>query len=407
MLKKYFTIITMLLLWSGGVLQAQDNTKLLDQITCTNIHPDHCQTVKTLLQNRGIEKGKPLPLPELTEVQNVLGQSNPPAQLQLKALNKNRGHLVIAPMLTKKWRTEISNGFLLKSNSSLTNGEDRDPKYNNRLRARISNVDLFGRGKILDIDADSIVDVTNVDNYNILLRAQYVDPALFGHDRWFMQTSAFYERFAFQSSTPGNSENEQEGGFGVGVGKRFGRYGFASLNYEYLLDALTSYGDTSTTNDDGNSHRLYAILGWDKQDSSYFPTSGSRGNIGLPFWGRFHFSLRSSAYLLSYQKTWRSGQHTFLQFRLGAEPSSALRPGFLNEIGLAFRLERTWQHWVQKPNIINARWFVETGLLQIDFVNDRDPEYRVTPGVKMGARLLETKLGLVNIYAFANHTFEW
>jgi outer membrane protein assembly factor BamA len=260
------------------------------------------------------------------------------------------------------------------------------------LAGRITDHNLFGAGKVLDLAIVGVWPVGGGGGEEYATRLEYLDPQLFDTRKLFLTVGAFYSHTSFSFPS----------GLGVdfSVGMHLSTYTYATLGYRYLYQGdasgnrqyLTSDG-LITTLSTAPGGALLATIGRNTEDDPFFPTHGwllhAYGALrpGDP-------QQRIGGVVL--RGTWRAGANSFWTFQ--ARPFDDFRSLFDDDFGVSIVYSHTLFADTQADGGRRARWFVGPGVTDL-----RDPigNYYHEIGVKAGVRLETRALGTVNVYVIA------
>jgi hemolysin activation/secretion protein len=279
------------------------------------------------------------------------------------------------------------------------------------LAFRIGHQNLFGAGERLELTAAARIPVDGaLEQETSYARLQYIDPTLFGADRYFFSASAVY--FDGRSETRfGDELQGYEAGIDFMVGRRFADFSYVALGYRYLLKGKF---DSTFIKDDGfvevnrndYANQLLLNYGWNSEDDPYFPTQGGRFEAGLVFTrtdSRFSnapdfdpddetiFGLS-----IGYRHTWSFGGRNYLRLEIGATPGAESRSVLAaDDDFLTLGYERTLPASGLFAGIKRGRWYVDAKEKSFA-ISDGNAVHEV--GLKAGLRLETRRFGLVELY---------
>jgi Omp85 superfamily domain len=251
---------------------------------------------------------------------------------------------------------------------------------------RATDYDLFGAGKILDVQASARMPIGGPELENVLARLQYVDPHLFDSQRYFMSAGLSRQHSHFEFAN-GDSYDASIAGADIAVGRRLLSFSYLTVGYQYrpvsnvTCRVRLSDGNVQTSTFDRRG-TLLASLGRNTLDDPDFPTQGSLAQLyysGPPDCSD-HLSF-------SYDKVWRLGHAGFLEIR-----------GQAGDFGL--RYSRPLQPSGLFRDIRRGRWYVEPGLRNIEFgIAQRGGTVRQY-AFRTGLRIEAPTLGIIDLSVY-------
>jgi hypothetical protein len=288
------------------------------------------------------------------------------------------------------------------------------------LALRIGHQNLFGAGERLELTATAAIPVDGpLEHESEQLRLQYVDPTLFGSERYFFSAGIghFRNRFATRF---GDVLDTHETGVDFLVGRRLWDFSYLAVGYRYLttgsfdsrvvrLDGFTEV----TLNEYSNAYLL--DYGWNSEDDPYFPTRGGRLRVSvvLPYTdSRFSNNepddipgppIRGpnellGRFALGYRHTWTFAARNYVHLKYGAAPGTESRSVLDDDNGFTLGYERALPANGLFAGIERGRWYIHAR--QTSFgVNDGHTVEEL--GLKVGVRLDTRQFGIVELYLLA------
>ena len=249
----------------------------------------------------------------------------------------------------------------------------------------LSDDDLFGMGKTLNFDAEMRVSSSQFSQADRFWQLQYVDPQLFGSQRYFLDAAVFY-RTASYDFGQFESFHEQLGASDVEVGRRIGSFGYAAIGYEYrpIADVVCQLGPSGVQTADTAHGTPTGAVGWNGDDPA-FPTGGLELNA------RYALDVSGCANIdADARYTLPVGHGGYL----------TLHARYPWGAGLEFAHDLSRQ---VSPDIRRARWYVEPGFWSIGYSSNQ--QLAGGTGVRAGLRLDTKGLGTVDLFLYV--TAKW
>lgn len=275
---------------------------------------------------------------------------------------------------------------------------------------RMGHQNLFGAGERLELTATARVPTSGpVERESQELRLQYVDPTLFGSERYFLIAGVGHFRNRFESRN-GDLLDTRETGADVLVGRRFADFSYFALGYRYLL---TGDFDRTVVEDfqlaeieaEEYSHQLLFNYGWNSEDDPYFPTQGGRfrANLVLALTDSrfsndpdFHEDDEVFTRLtLGYRHTWSFADTNYLRFSFGVAPGTESRSALDEDEGFTLGYERVLPAKGLFSGVERGRWYVDAKYLSFGFGGNNSFN---EVGLKLGVRLDTRQFGIVELY---------
>lgn len=313
-----------------------------------------------------------------------------------KGAEKNQAIVVIEVVEA----SPVTNEFLIG-----TSFEGRN--LSQRIAGRTSYNNLFGLGKIIDLEVDFRTPLGELENRNESARIQYVDPRLFGSAKNFMIAGAEYQNSKYTTSY-GYSYLTEQFGFDVHFGRRFNNFSYVSLGYQHrpMTRARTTYADPIYGDSvyDSNVERNSVILGtgWNDEDDPYFPTRGSRAQFSARWsWAGASDSQKSLLLLgAAFRRTWKIDSGSYWYYNVGGAPRNEFRQNLDEQMDLSIGYARDFGKSDSFGGIERGRWYIEPGLPRSYSTFSHG-----SIGLKTGVRLETKSFGIVDLYAFAANGF--
>ena len=217
---------------------------------------------------------------------------------------------------------------------------------------RATDYNLFGTGKILDMQALVRRTISGPELDNVLARVQYVDPHLLDSQRYFLSAGLSRQHSQFEFIN-GDSYESSISAADISLGRRLFSFWYATLGYQYRPEAevtcrITLSNGVQTSRFD-RRNTLVGSLGYNTQDDPDFPTRGGVAQL-------YYSGPRDCSDHVAFQadRIFRLGHGGFLELRwqpgdFGIRYSHTLEPAGL------FR------------DIRRGRWYVEPGLRNIEY----------------------------------------
>ena len=276
----------------------------------------------------------------------------------------------------------------------------RDGTDMQMLAARISDHNLWGAGKTVDLLMVADLPITHSGRKDFATRLEYFDPQLFGSKRYFLATGLFYSRSTFDFS-----RGAGDGGMDLSLGRRFGSFSYVTAGFRYLFNPavnsrdlsadkrnryLAFDGNLTTLTDSSGSRVLLFTYGRNSEDDPVFPTRGWMFHIYDDWAPRenVHFAGAEA------RVTWRGGSNSF--WTVQTRPFNDFNAPFDDDLGTSVTYARSINSSGFFSGIQRGRWYVGPGFTVI-------AHNRFEVGVKAGIRLETRSFGLVNLYVIGSH----
>jgi outer membrane translocation and assembly module TamA len=289
---------------------------------------------------------------------------------------------------------------------------------NNRasvLALRIGHQNLFGAGERLELTASARIPMDGpVERESQHLRLQYVDPTLFGFERYFFSAGVAYFRNRFETSAD-DLLDAHETGADFLVGRRFADFSYFALGYRYLVTGdfesrVFTGEDVIEVEESQFTHQLLLDYGWNSEDDPYFPTQGGRFRASLIV-SRIDSSFSNAPdfnpdadiegrFVLGYRHTWNLAGSNYLRLSVGAAPGTESRTTLDEEADLVtLGYERDLPATGLFAGIERGRWYVDAKYVSFAISSSGGSFQEF--GVKAGVRLDTRQFGIVELYLLA------
>jgi outer membrane translocation and assembly module TamA len=285
------------------------------------------------------------------------------------------------------------------------------------LGLRIGHQNLFGSGERLELTASAMIPAGGpVERELEQLRLEYIDPTLFGSQRYFFTAGVGHFRNRFTTEF-GDELDTHETGIDFMVGRRLWDFSYLAIGYRYLttgrfdsrvvrLDGFTEI----TLNEYSNAYLL--DYGWNSEDDPYFPTRGGRLRLSvvLPYTdARFSNNepedipgppVRTANDLLGrfelgYRHTWTFATRNYLHLRFGATPGTESSGALDDDSGFTLGYERALPANAMWSGIERGRWYIQFKNFQWGL---EDGHSINESGMRVGVRLDTRQYGIVELY---------
>jgi len=279
----------------------------------------------------------------------------------------------------------------------LLGGSSRADAQRGVFAGRIAHQNLFGEGKILDLAAVAIVPIAGEalnEVYDVALR--YVDPQLFGSNRYFGVAGVRYRKRQYEDIY-GNFGSIDAGQFELTIGRRIADFSYLSLGVAYRPDndwvagRWDSDGDFVISGPESfSNHGLTLAYGWNTEDDLYFPTRGSTFQINVG--GDYQPNEPEGRTHVQFRTTW-AASGAYWTFKLGGDPS----PEYRSSLGESQLAALSYARPVSPGGIIQrGRWYIEPGFAIKGFTSSGSVFYEY--GLKAGFRADTRLFGFVDLY---------
>ena len=266
------------------------------------------------------------------------------------------------------------------------------------LAARVTNYDLFGSGKSLDL-AIVAAPTSGGGTDEYAARLEYRDPRLFGSHTFFFTAGAFYSQSSFDvtNSLPGHGNGT---GVDFSVGMHLGTYSYVTAGYRRLVnsnnsgdDFLLSDGIFTTLNSAPGNAVLFTV-GRNTEDDPSFPTHGWL----LHAYDILNPNARSDNAGVLIRGTWRAGDNAYWTFQ--TRPFDNYRSLFDDDLGISIAYSHSLFSDAEAGSR-RARWYVGPGVTNLGSTFS----FHYEAGARAGVRLETKHFGTVNFYVIVTHPF--
>jgi outer membrane protein assembly factor BamA len=264
--------------------------------------------------------------------------------------------------------------------------------------ARLADSNLFGAGKVLDLLM--VGDRYGATTSEYALRLGYLDPQLFGSQRYFLLTGVFDSHaeydLPFVTQYPGVEPADNAAGADLSLGRRIGSFAYATIGYRYIFNAPSVIGTagpflvsdgTLTTLVPSPRQGLLITLGRSTEDDASFPTHGWMLHV-YDVWDP---EQNSHTYGGQIRATFQSSPNSF--WTLEARPVSNLAQ-FTVPFDDELEFSASYAHTLGAST--RSRWYLGPGFSA--FGRDRYGFDHYEVGGKLGLRLETQTFGVVNLY---------
>jgi outer membrane protein assembly factor BamA len=374
-----------------------EDTPFVEGVQCDGNVAASCELIRT---QAGITVGKPLDEIEVENARLRLQTLPNFRTVQIHLIKGSHKHWVIV-VIDVTEADPVTTAFAAGTLTQLANRS----AVIEALAARVTDHDLFGSGKALDLSVVVARPVGGGGGQENAGRLQYSDPRLFDSRKFFFTAGAFYTQSAFlfgaQSSLFAGSRSYHSSGAGgdFSVGMHLDTYSYVTAGYRYLQNTavndpyLVFDGAIQTFNSSPGNVLLFTA-GRNSEDDSSFPTHGWL----LHVYDGLRTNLDDFAGVVV-RGTWRAGDGAYWTFQ--ARPFDDFRSAFDSDLGISIVYSHNLFADSQPGTIRRARWYAGPGVTNLGKTfGIRD--YQI--GVKAGVRLETKYLGTVNLYLIATHS---
>jgi outer membrane protein assembly factor BamA len=382
--------------WSFAVDSEPPDTPYVEGIECNGNVATSCEAIR---MQAGITVGKPLDEIQVDNARLRLATLPNFRNVQIHLVKGSHRHWVIV-VIDVTEANSITSAFAVGTLAQVgSQGAAVET-----LAARLTNHDLFGSGKTLDLSVVLANPVEGGGGQEYAARLQYLDPTLFDSRKYFFTAGAFYTQAALRFSSPSGllagvgSYSNSGAGVDFSIGMHLDTYSYVTFGYRYLQNTarndqyLVSDGVIQTFNSSPGNVLLFTV-GRNSEDDPSFPTHGWLLHA-YDGWGP---SLSNFAGVVI-RGTWRAGEDAYWTFQ--ARPFDDFRSLFDDDLGISIVYSRNLFPSAQPGAIRRARWYVGPGVTNLGSTFGIH-DYEV--GLKAGVRFETKYLGTVNLYLIATH----
>jgi hypothetical protein len=285
------------------------------------------------------------------------------------------------------------------------------------LGLRIGHQNLFGAGERLELTASALFPAGGpLERESEQFRLQYIDPTLFGSERYFFTAGIGHFRNRFTTKF-GDELDTHETGIDFMVGRRLWDFSYLAIGYRYLttgsfdsrvvrLDGFTEI----TQNEYSNAFLLN--YGWNSEDDPYFPSRGGRLLVSVFL---AHTDERFSnnepddiagppiptendligRFVLGYRHTWTVAGRNYLHLKVGVAPGTESSSALDDDAGITLGYERALPQQGSFAGIERGRWYVDLKDFQWSLHHGHSIH---ESGIRVGVRLDTRQFGIVELY---------
>lgn len=286
----------------------------------------------------------------------------------------------------------------------------RDSHVSERVGGRIAHQNLFGKGKILDLEVDARIPVAD-SGASTYTRLQYIDPHLLGSKKSFLVQGVTYHDLDYNYDD-GDFYRESQLGLDFALGRRIWDFSYISVGYQTYLTSdihrrYTYENDEIEDFKGSYDNAFFLNYGWNSEDDPYFPTHGSRFGMTWAWYSpvadqgtKNSNSADSFRASMGYRTNWVSDGGAIWSFKLGGTPGTQFRPSLEDELTLSLAYARNINKSGAFEGIKRGRWFVEPGLYTLGYSSFSG--FIADPGMKAGIRFETESLGVIDLYAIGS-----
>jgi len=285
------------------------------------------------------------------------------------------------------------------------------------LGLRIGHQNLFGAGERLELTATALFPAGGpLERESEQLRLQYIDPTLFGSDRYFFTAGVGHFRNRFTTKY-GDELDTHETGIDFMVGRRLWDFSYFAIGYRYLttgsLDSRVVRLDGFTEIDHSEYSNAFLLdYGWNSEDDPYFPSRGGRLRLSLALSDTYDRLSNHdpedipgppipaddgflARIVLGYRHTWTIAASQYLHVKLGVAPGTESSSALDDDSGLTLGYERALPLQGLFAAFERGRWYVDLK----DFGWGLQRGHSISEsGIRVGLRLDARQFGIVELY---------
>ena len=249
------------------------------------------------------------------------------------------------------------------------------------LSGRLTDLNLFGKGKILDLLAQTQIPLAGLTQQATSVELQYFDPQLLGASKYFLDAGLVYLD-SHQRLDNGARFDTHVLDASLSVGHRFGAFSSVTAGYDYRFvsnSVCSQQADGNPLTSTSRRGSLGVGYGW-RSDDPYFPIHGSafQVTVGKRADGCNNFSF-------FFLKTWAVADQGYLSF--GIQQSS-----------VAVTYAHDFTASLSSLSLRRARWYVEPGVWSLGYSTNGRRDWEA--GIRAGVRVDAPGLGIVELFAF-------
>jgi outer membrane protein assembly factor BamA len=147
------------------------------------------------------------------------------------------------------------------------------------VQGRWTDNNLFGNGKVLDLNAAFLIPVAGDKTRESVAQLSYIDPHLFDSKRYYFSADVAWLDVDIDKEN-GDRIDFKQLALDLNFGRRFWDFSYFTAGYQYrpISDRFWSIRQSDghfDVREDRSRNSLVVAYGWNSQDSQYFPTRGS------------------------------------------------------------------------------------------------------------------------------------
>jgi hypothetical protein len=285
------------------------------------------------------------------------------------------------------------------------------------LGLRVGHQNLFGAGERLELTASALFPAGGpLERESEQFRLQYIDPTLFGSDRYFFTAGFGHFRNRFTTEF-GDELDTHETGIDFMVGRRLWDFSYLAIGYRYLtngsFDSRVVRLDGFTAINQNEYSGAYLLdYGWNSEDDPYFPSRGGRLRVSVAL---SHTDERLSntdpvdiagppiptdddllgRFVLGYRHTWTFAGRNYLDVKVGVAPGTESSNALDDDGGITLGYERALPAQGLFAGIERGRWYVDLKDFQWSLHHGHSIH---ESGIRVGVRLDTRQFGIVELY---------
>ncbi|MGE0528175.1 MAG: BamA/TamA family outer membrane protein, partial [Bdellovibrionales bacterium] len=278
----------------------------------------------------------------------------------------------------------------------------RNSGLSQNLAGRVSHQNVFGTGKIVDLEVGGRIPLDEPTQRDFSTRLRYIDPKLFGSQKYFLVGGIFFQDSLYESKD-GDSYSTEQLGVDLSLGRRIWDFSYVMAGYQHrpiseITDHIVGPDWAIETRSDAHERVYHLGYGWNSEDDAYFPTRGSRFNTTLTWSSSDHHSVLFKTGL-AYRTTWSTAKGTVWTFQFGGTPRTEYRPSLDEDLAVSLAYARPLAASDALGGIERGRWYIEPGFYSLGYSSYQG--VAADAGLKAGVRLESQSLGIIDLYAIA------
>jgi len=370
-------LATLLVLIAPGFAFAQAETPLtVEKFTCRGNESATCDFILSYVYLR---VGQPVDERELREASVRLAWLRNFDSVSIfleKGTERGRANVVIEVHEANPITYEGTLGFFSQASS-----------VGQFIQGRATHYNVFGDGKIMDVQASTLLPISGPVNRGQHGTVQYIDPHVFGSKRDFASASLWYQNERREWDNGDVFFADQVGMDLVG-GHRLWGFSYVSAGYRFR-PISNVYGsrrnrvgipEIDTTSNHGG---VLVNFGWNSENEPYFPTEGSRLHVGY-----VRAFDDGDNWSLSYRKNWQFGADPGV-LTLIYDLHSALSVQYARPTSLG-----------ERYGVRRARWYIAPFLRP--YYNKFDGGMVREVGATAGVHFETKDFGIVHFFVFGS-----